>query len=105
MRELKFRALMKKEFGGKWIYWTIDRPFRVESLRMETTCQFIGLKDKGKKEIYEGDIVRFWSNDSISVVKWNSEYGCFDLKGGHMNRLDLEKSEVIGDIYENNKEL
>ena len=58
-REIKFRA---KETSGKdWCYGIMHNEginlFPV-SVDMNTICQFPGMRDKNKKEIYDGDILK-----------------------------------------------
>ena len=77
-----------------------------------------GLQDSGKKDIYEGDIIRVWFHDNVYYdhevyygIKY--DYPAFDLRPSmcdDCNSLqaiiidscnDIERIEVIGNIYEN----
>lgn len=130
MRELKFRG---RTATGKWVYGDL----RTKTDDGEPVCeldgydvnpdsvgQLTGLKDKNRKEIYEGDIVRLsaghpsWIAKPFQVIFL---YGAFQfnqppLKGntaiavyfndcllnlGMENDCDIEALiEVIGNIYE-----
>lgn len=81
----------------------------------ETIGQFTGFHDQNRKEIYDGDILRFYDNNKeyVCVVGWNNEVGawCIRFKGEkHVGIRPLGewifeyKIEVIGNIYDN-KEL
>lgn len=73
--------------------------------------QSTGLKDMNGKEIFEGDIVRFF--DSLYTVFYDIVEGCYRLKPhdkrwvvDYMCNFSSEESfEVVGNIYENKEYL
>lgn len=111
MRENKFRAWDKE--NNKMI-----GPFEVGSelsMLWKPEMQYTGLKDKSKKEVYEGDIIKTeerqtWGDDKIGIykVKWNNERFRFAVVNKEGHEWSLRKIqdtsnwiERIGNMHSN----
>ncbi len=114
MREIKFKAYLKKEnkivdvdtidFTGKFITYkgqTEEKVYRFEDIEL---MQFVGILDKNKEKIYEGDLISF--KGGSYVVKYFSQYGRFALSDNieddsfPMVIGNPSEYQVVGNIYE-----
>lgn len=123
-REIKFRG--KQIDKGIWIVgqYIMDKeregtslsefahkiqPFYKQAFAQpvipETVGQYIGVKDKNGKEIYEGDVVKDEHIQLLGVVKFSERYLQFVVDDIHDGEQDysefMNQVEVIGNAYEN----
>lgn len=128
-REIKYRAWLKAEkimvtveeinFYDETFAYIFDNYAEVEQEWIEEDIQnvellqYTGLKDKTGKDIYEGDIIRYFS-EVMSKKEWICSVEVIGatfavrtgkksyMDGSFLNRLSKdEKLEIIGNIYEN----
>lgn len=122
-REIKFRAWLKEkkemidnarpDFFCKQLHYLRGNSAGGQDVLGVSTedielMQYIGLKDKNNKEIYEEDIVKLRANHGIGVIKYSDEWGAFIVEYIKPRPLAVlgmnyykEDIEVLGNIYEN----
>lgn len=103
MREIKFRAWDKKE---KKMYYDVLHNISFDGVVM----QYTGLKDKNRKEIYEGDILKLDSWSGLQIVEFIEGAFCLVNQGKqtgftsdihYIHHAGIPQAAVIGNIYEN----
>ena len=128
MREIKFRGFTTNLVNNMWVegdlihydkdefcimpqngrYWDISHDG--DRVIKESIGQCTGLKDKNRKEVYEGDILKYERDENFKLY-WNEEKCAFYLQNILWPDDDIpvkyyriENFEIIGNIFEN-KEL
>jgi len=84
--------------------WYVSEEYEEDIVIM----QFIGLKDDGKNDIYEGDILKVGAQEKLAQVCWNRESAKFELEfldnGRTIDFADkrsLRNIRIVGNIFEN----
>lgn len=126
-REIVFRG--KSKHNGEWLYGDLEYNRQKDIARIhtynkagmyegqeivdaETVGQFAGLLDKNGKEIYEGDILRWYDDNILYVVTFESGMFYASIKecnegmiGGfslyRLTKYDYRKCEIVGNIHDN----
>lgn len=109
MREIKFRAWDK--LNKRFEYFDLNdpksMPIAESSIYFMPKQQFLGLKDKNKKEIFEGDVGKGDRTGHLYEVKWVNENARFefitrnDVSLGYTANTASKMVEIIGNVWEN----
>lgn len=122
MKELKFRVWDKEreaflnnvfiDSEGKLYQFSKGTIFGIVITYLDSEnkniSKFTGLHDKNGKEIFEGDIIKI--KDETYRITWNGCFSSFDMtnidkakqyKDLYILNKDYEKSEIVGNIYQN----
>jgi len=121
MREIKFRMwdIAKNNWSIEANIYTSDGGMIIGGVADNGLVfqEFTGLKDKNGKEIYEGDIVKWFADcvDKFAIIEygWNGGFVAKRISNNADLRINYDfqsfipvtimgfEGEVIGNIYEN----
>lgn len=116
LERIKYRA--KDKFTRRWVYgfprktalgnWFIHSEDATYPIIPETLGEYTGLKDKDYKEIYEGDIVKFYDDieDELIIGKvcYDTNFCSFCVESKTREDVSLDAFwgfTIIGNIHDN----
>jgi len=106
-REIKFRVWDEDENSFRFFSLSNENLFWMSKNLLDfdkNVQQFTGLKDKNKKEIYEGDILDF--DGDLYYVLWNKKSSAWGFNDGDLfDGIDVKSGIIKGNIFENPKSL
>lgn len=122
MRKIKFRFRLEDKitkeiivtyaelYNPKYSSDLMQYPINLKEFNVLSIDEYTGLRDKNAKEIYEGDIIKYYDymtkDYDVCKIEWISKFITYVAKDRLDNdifiqKIDERRIEVIGNIYEN----